>query len=217
MTRPLADLNWTFIVSVEKSVFTDQTNQFILLTTIIIVILSLILITIAFYIHHAGKKLKSIYHGVVNGVFNRKYYDDKLVNSRVKAIAIIDLDHLKTINDTYGHLAGDVAIEETALTIVRNVGPSTEVLRFGGDEFVVAFRCDISPEIFRQLLENMLSDIHKTRIPSYPGLKLTFSIGGCCRSGTAGEVLADADKLLYEAKKKRNCVVTGTGEAEENK
>ncbi len=217
MTRPIADLNWTFIVSLEKSVFTDQTKQFILLTTIIIVILSLILIIIAFYIHHASKKLKTIYHGVVSGVFNRKYYDDKIENSHVKAIAIIDLDHLKTINDTYGHLAGDLAIEQTALTVLRNVSPHTEVLRFGGDEFVAAFRNNISPENFRQLLENMLSDIRKTSIPSYPGLKLTFSIGGCCREGTASEVLADADKLLYEAKKKRNCVVTGASGAEENK
>ncbi len=201
---------WIFVTSLEKSIFTDQINQFIRLTTGIITILLFVMLIAGFVFYYSRKRLKSIYAGTVDGVYNRKYYNDKAANMHVKALAMIDLDHLKNINDSFGHLAGDKAIESTAISIVRNVGSSCDVLRFGGDEFVVIFHNDISHNAFRQILENMLTDIRKVRFPEYPKLKLTFSIGGCCCEGKACEILARADELLYEAKKRRNCIVTSS-------
>lgn len=206
--QPIEGQGWSFVTAVEESVVTDQTNQFILIITGIIAVLLTILCVVFIVFYFATKKLKKFYSSVVDGVYNKQYYNDKLVNEKVCAVAIIDLDHLKHINDHYGHLAGDKAIEKTALTLLQNAGEFGDVIRFGGDEFVIVFKNNIDKVEFRTLLEVMVNDIRRARLPQFPEVRMTFSIGGCYAEGTAEEILKLADDLLYEAKKMRNRVVT---------
>lgn len=203
--KPIEDLGWNFISSISEEVFTEQTNQFVIFVTTIMLLMLIILGIVIITSRHFQKKL---YNTPVDNVYNKQYYYDKLVNSKVTAIAIMDLDHLKYINDNYGHSAGDDAITRVALALSRNVGTEGKIVRFGGDEFIIVFQEDIEPEYFKSVLEAVLDDVNRARLSEYPDIKLTLSVGGFLCAGIADEQLKYADKLLYEAKKKRNCIVT---------
>lgn len=206
--RPIPNLQWLFVTSLEKSIFTDQIQQFIQVQTLIIISLLVVIAAVFIVIYRTRKKLKTIYTGVVPGVYNRRYYNEKMVKKHVKALAILDLDKLKYINDTFGHLAGDEAIKEMANVLLQNVNPGTDVCRFGGDEFLIAFYDNTSEEDFKRRLGNIVDDIHSVELEDYPDIKLTLSIGGCYCSGKTEDVLQKADVLLYEAKKSRDRIIT---------
>ncbi len=206
--RALPNLQWLFVTSLDKSIFTDQIQQFIQVQTIVIISLIIVIAAVFIVVYRTRKKLKTIYTGVVPGVYNRQYYNEKMVHKHVKALAILDLDKLKYINDTFGHLAGDAAIKEMANVLLQNVNPGTDVCRFGGDEFLIAFYENTSEEDFTRRLNNIVDDIHSVKVEGYPDIKLTLSIGGCYSSGKTEDVLQKADVLLYEAKKKRDRIVT---------
>ncbi len=205
---PEENLNWKLITWVERSVVTEQVNGFVRVVILIFVIVLMALI-IAFIVFRVSQsRIKSLYTGIIDGVYNRQYYDEKLMNDEVKALAIIDLDRLKTINDTYGHIAGDRAIEMTARTIVNNVDKSAEIFRFGGDEFVIAYKEFIPADSFKRTLENINNDVREVKTDEFTELRLSCSIGGYYGTGVASELIVRADKLLYQAKKTRDMVVT---------
>lgn len=173
----------------------------------IVGMLLIVLITLTVF-GTAQKKLKKFYASVVDGVYNRQYYNDKLAESHIEALAIIDMDHLKEINDIYGHLAGDEAIRSMALILLQEIGDFADVFRFGGDEFVAVFKDEITADRFQRLLNNALDEIRNVRLEQFPDVRITFSIGGFYGEGIAKDLLKNADDLLYHAKKTRNRVVT---------
>src|SRR5205807_1183206 len=81
----------------------------------------------------------------LTGLYNRRYLEETLDREIRRAargdlsvgILILDLDHFKSFNDTYGHEAGDTVLRETAACLVKNVRAEDFVCRFGGEEFVV--------------------------------------------------------------------------------
>ncbi len=208
IVQPIEGSDWSFITSVEASVFTDQVSQFIQIILFLLIVLFVILCIVFITFYSSRKKLKNFYSGIVAGVYNRQYYNDVLVKSNVNALAIMDLDHLKDINDTYGHPAGDQAIVEMAEALVRNVKSTGEIFRFGGDEFGVAFREEITPDAFLRIMNNICEDIRNTRLINYPDVRLTLSIGGYYGGGVLEDLLKPADDLLYEAKRTRDAAVT---------
>jgi diguanylate cyclase (GGDEF)-like protein len=68
---------------------------------------------------------------------SRHALNDSAIRRRPAALLIIDIDHFKAVNDTYGHLAGDVILAAVAADILAELGPDDLVGRFGGEEFVV--------------------------------------------------------------------------------
>ncbi len=207
--KQIEDSNWMFVNSVETSVFAAQTRRFIIIMMGVIVSLLVSLSIVAFVYIIALRRLKKFYSGIVDGMFNRQYYEDKLSKDKVKALAVIDLDHLKTINDNYGHVAGDLAIEAMAKVLIENAGSLGDVVRYGGDEFVVGFKSFIAREHFESILNNIRSSVEKTVIDGFPEVKLTASIGGLYREGVVENLFKEADTLMYKAKKSRNSVATG--------
>ncbi len=207
--------NWFFVYSLDTSVFTSQIYTFMAITMGIIISLIIMIAIIFFVLHLMRKKLKGYYSTMVENVYNRQYYNDKLVHENVKAFAMVDLDHLKHINDNYGHLAGDQSIEKTASVLCKNIGNFGCVVRYGGDEFAVAFKKSVSEDEFRTCLEHILNDIRETKLDAAPEANLTLSIGGCYHKGITGDLFKTAGRLLYEAKKARNCVVISSKLTEE--
>jgi diguanylate cyclase (GGDEF)-like protein len=84
-------------------------------------------------------------HDPLTSLYNRGYYLDKLLNSMDDAkkynkpfcIVMLDIDHFKNFNDTYGHLKGDEVLVSVASTLSRNVRKDDTVARWGGEEFMV--------------------------------------------------------------------------------
>jgi diguanylate cyclase (GGDEF)-like protein/PAS domain S-box-containing protein len=117
----------------------------------------------------------------------------------------IDVDHLKYINDTYGHLAGDRALIDTARVLRESCREADIIARLGGDEFVALMTVD-SDQTAELVCERIKArvDLHNHEIDR--GYQLSLSVGAT-RSKAEGTMLADllaqADTALYEQKRGR--------------
>ena len=149
---------------------------------------------------------EKIYVDALTGAYNRHYYEEQLQHLAISAIAIIDLDHFKAVNDTYGHLAGDAVLKSVASVIRGNIRKTDALIRYGGDEFVVVF-AGIGQEHLKQRLEVIRQAVEVLVFEDYPGLKCTLSIGGVAANHCDDIVFREADQRLYEAKQTRNCVM----------
>jgi len=130
-------------------------------------------------------------------------------------IAMIDVDHFKSVNDTYGHPVGDEVLAAVA-TRIRAALPDRDLVgRYGGEEFLVVFGAS-EPGALVSVAERIREGLASSPIPSASGpLKVTVSVGLCHPSAhsevTRDAVIAMADRALYAAKKNgRNRVEIGT-------
>jgi diguanylate cyclase (GGDEF)-like protein len=127
------------------------------------------------------------------------------------AILMCDLDHFKSVNDTYGHLAGDDVLKETAKRLVASVRSYDFVGRYGGEEFLVVLN-NCNPAFGFARAEEIRKAIAQKPVPSSSGpVPITMSLG-LLMSQEWGrlpveELLHETDAALYAAKAAgRNCV-----------
>lgn len=130
------------------------------------------------------------------------------------SLLLVDLDHFKKVNDTWGHPVGDQVLIEAAKVLKASVRQNDHVGRYGGEEFLVILPGTDSEGAYqlaercRQQLESLMIDVADA-----PPLKITGSMGLFCnmhdRSISAEQMLHCADEALYKAKESgRNCVVS---------
>jgi diguanylate cyclase (GGDEF)-like protein len=146
------------------------------------------------------------------GLYNNSFFMDRLSQEIVRArryqtetsIIIIDVDHFKTFNDTYGHLAGDRVLESLAITIKQGVRGGDIPSRFGGEEFTV-----LLPDTNREMawlvaerLRNMVSTMKVTWEPPLPQVTISLGVFTFNKTSniTANEVIRRADEALYISK-----------------
>jgi diguanylate cyclase (GGDEF)-like protein len=152
-------------------------------------------------------------------LYNRRYMEDALERELAKAerenqplcAIILDLDHFKRINDTYGHEAGDTVLKALAALLLVEARKTDIVCRYGGEEFVVIMP-GAALEIAAERVEAWRVMFQDTSIPYQDmTLKCTFSAGLASFPGfgrTINSLFSSADKALYDAKQKgRNRVV----------
>lgn len=151
----------------------------------------------------------------LTGVANRRQHDDYSVvkwkeATRLKvpfSICMLDIDHFKAFNDTFGHPAGDKVIASIAKTASSYLQRSTDFFgRYGGEEFVAFMLGDHSDKAYEHL-KHIRQAVKKLRIPHNQEVSewVTVSIGGVTVIPQAGNTYASclkiADDMLYEAKK----------------
>lgn len=125
------------------------------------------------------------------------------------SILFLDIDHFKSVNDTYGHDIGDVVLKKVAEAIERSLREGDTAARWGGEEMVVALLGANEEDAFHTALR--VNELVKLlRFPEAPDLKVTISIG--VASAENGVLFQDlikrADSALYQAKDSgRNTVV----------
>lgn len=146
----------------------------------------------------------------LTGLYNRRYMASHLATLLAQsasqhgtAVAILDLDHFKLVNDTHGHPAGDDVLREVGNRIVRNIRGIDMACRYGGEEFVVLMPdtdLESSEVVANRLLQAIGGKPIATR--SAGELTVTCSIGctSSLESDTADSLLKRADDALYEAK-----------------
>jgi len=146
--------------------------------------------------------------------YSLAFLENDHVNNSRRAVAMLDIDDFKTINDSYGHHSGDIVLQEIAMRIEEILQQEDFVARSGGEEFVVIFgeKGSMSPEIsaekIRQIIGTRTFQIGTTAI------SVTVSIGVVIHTenATFSETLTKADRALYMAKNKgRNQVVFAEG------
>jgi len=150
-----------------------------------------------------------LYKDAITDTYNRRYYEDEIKEKKDNAgVALIDLDDFKLYNDTYGHNAGDVALCTVADVIKGSIRKSDRLIRFGGDEFLLVMP-GIEEDSFIKKLQMIQQKVNKTIIPGYSKIQLTISVGGVLNNGgTIETAVKHADHLMYQAKEKKNMVVT---------
>ena len=149
-----------------------------------------------------------LYHDVLTGTYNRRYYED--IASRIvgpAGIALIDVDDFKICNDTYGHYAGDMALETAANAIHSCIRNTDRLIRYGGDEFLLVLP-GIPSDILQAKLEQIRAAVQQATVPGYSHFRLSLSIGGTMQAITdpMENAVRRADRLMYQAKCRKNAV-----------
>lgn len=163
----------------------------------------------------------------LTGVYNRAHFDKRLAeelsgaqrHGRPLALAMFDLDKFKSINDTYGHPAGDAVIQGLAQLLRAECRTCDVPCRFGGEEFALIMP-DTSPDQGMVVCERVRLKLSAMRWARHPERQVTVSSGvsgfASGQTGTAAQVIEQADKCLYEAKqdgRDRVCGATIDGAA----
>ncbi|MBV9085433.1 MAG: diguanylate cyclase [Acidobacteriaceae bacterium] len=129
---------------------------------------------------------------------------------RSVGVILLDIDHFKSINDNYGHFAGDAVLRETACRLRGNMRPYDQVGRYGGEEFLVVLpNCDLEQATMQA--ERMRSVLHSTgMMVEGAELQVSASFGVTVSDGLGRNpdlFVRVADEALYQAKASgRNCV-----------
>jgi diguanylate cyclase (GGDEF)-like protein len=157
----------------------------------------------------------------VSGLFNRRYFqarlEEELQRAQRHALAVgllmIDVDDFKSVNDTFGHLAGDAVIRDIGEILRRSVRVFDICTRFGGEEFAVVMPgsgADDAARIAERIRERI--EAYRAFEPDLAGVRITVSIGLSVStpSTSARDLIHVADQALYQAKRAgKNQVCTG--------
>ncbi|TBC60833.1 GGDEF domain-containing protein (plasmid) [Rhizobium leguminosarum] len=155
----------------------------------------------------------AVYLDALTGLYNRKYLDSRFKTltseKRPYSIAMLDVDHFKSINDNFSHMIGDRVLGAIGTILRSQLRITDQAIRFGGEEFVVLFAG--APRGAADLCEKLRSAIEQWDWSEIcNGVHVTISIGvaGTLSAKSPTEILAIADQNLYAAKKTgRNRVV----------
>ncbi len=150
-------------------------------------------------------------------LYNRRYffeigstlYENYKRGALHLTLAMLDIDHLKTINDTHGHLFGDKAIKTVAEVLTKNLRATDVIARLGGEEFCV-LSTDVKPNEAQNLFERIREEVHRQTLSTPSGtIHCSVSIGVTTGIAPSFEDMIHAgDMLLYQAKEQgRNRVV----------
>ena len=169
--------------------------------------------------------LRKVYDAAIldglTGVFNRKHLEERLAleldfalrHDAPLSVVILDVDHFKKVNDTYGHLAGDAVLKSVASLVSSLLRSSDLVGRYGGEEFVVVARGTVAAaavelaERLRQAASELTIAFegHQIRVTASAGVA---SLACCGPTRDRATLLGIADRRLYAAKEGgRNRVV----------
>ncbi len=161
---------------------------------------------------HYERRLHHLaHHDPLTGLANRTLLQEKLRtaiehnmrNDSCGALAFLDLDNFKHINDTFGHEAGDAVLREVAQRLSENMREEDTIARFGGDEFVLLVCHVTSRERLADLLErvrrSVMRPVHVGDQEIFPGTSIGVSLFPD-DGDNADRILRAADAAMYHAK-----------------
>ncbi|MCL4558824.1 MAG: GGDEF domain-containing protein [Deltaproteobacteria bacterium] len=163
----------------------------------------------AFFQHMVDGAERDSLTGAYNKGFITKLLDTVIARSRHLerpiSIAMVDIDHFKSVNDTYGHMAGDAVLKNIAVLFDTSLRSTDRFGRFGGEEFLIIFDRTsmgdakvISERIRRAVME-------RPAVYSGRRIEVTISVGLACNEGghivDAESFIRAADEKLYAAKR----------------
>ncbi|MDH5464634.1 MAG: GGDEF domain-containing protein, partial [Thiovulaceae bacterium] len=147
-------------------------------------------------------------HDQLTGIYNRFFFKDELVRSLAAArrygdgfgVIILDLDKFKLINDSYGHLAGDVVLKSVSKVIQNRLRNSDVFARWGGEEFIVLLPSTDIDEA-AELAEDLRLSIESFEIEKVGTITCSFGVTHWREGDNEKSLISRADEALYEAKK----------------
>ncbi|MDR0868248.1 MAG: GGDEF domain-containing protein [Planctomycetota bacterium] len=130
-----------------------------------------------------------------------QYYRHFLTTQAVFCLLVIDIDHFKNVNDSYGHAFGDAVILTLVKTLKGNIRASDYSFRYGGEEFAVILLTKMP--YAAAIAEKIRGSFHEQILPEHPELRFSISIGVCevaAEYESPGQIFKHADQALYQAK-----------------
>ena len=160
-------------------------------------------------------------HDGLTGLYNHKFFYHLLTNELIRSqrykcntsLLLLDIDHFKKVNDTYGHVSGDMVLKEISNRLLDRVRATDAVCRYGGEEIVIILP-DTTIDRARNLAEELRTIIEKKsfEVENEQHISITTSIGISVSPENSQEpaiLVSYADKALYQAKNNgRNRVCT---------
>lgn len=160
----------------------------------------------------------------LTGLYNRRFFDEQITQEMLRArrynwplaLAMLDIDNFKQVNDTYGHAAGDVVLRTVSARLQGLLRASDTLCRYGGEEYALILP-HITKGNSRFLLDRLRKAVAEDVIELEEGARVavTVSVGIAeLEDGlSAGALIRNADGALYASKHAgRNCVTCHTGE-----
>ena len=162
------------------------------------------------------KKLEYIStHDTLTNLYNRAYFNDT-IETKIKtakrygnefSLILLDIDHFKKVNDTYGHNIGDEVLIQIAKILKNNIREDDMIARWGGEEFVILLSQTNLDGTYK-LAEKLRVIIENSSIINEQKITASFGIGNYNKKQTKTEFFEKVDNSLYKAKNNgRNCVV----------
>ena len=143
---------------------------------------------------HDRLKQLSLYD-TLTGALNRRAFDEgaglEAVGGRFGTALMVDMDNLKTVNDTGGHAAGDELLRRLVETLRRCVRPLDRVYRWGGDEFLLLFPAAVPEEVVPRL---------RAALRAVPELEVSVGAARFSGSEDLAAAIGRADRAMYEEK-----------------
>jgi diguanylate cyclase (GGDEF)-like protein len=163
-------------------------------------------------------------YDTLTGLYNRRYFEERFGVETQKSfhsgtplsLVMVDIDHFKKVNDTFGHTGGDQVLCKTSSLLKNSIRKKDTVARYGGEEFILILpeagleESFIIAERIRRLVENTFFEIGQAQV------NLTISMGisnfPSHRAKSKEELVRMADQALYDAKRggrNKVCIFTG--------
>ena len=150
----------------------------------------------------------------LTNAYNRRYFMQVLAQEIERtrrtglpfSIIMVDLDHFKSINDRFGHAAGDLVLKSLVDMIKQRIRKADCLARWGGEEFVILLT-NTPVDKAACLAEELRVQLSSMDVPGVGSVTASFGVAGYCPSDTVDTLIMRADNMLYEAKAAgRNCV-----------
>jgi diguanylate cyclase (GGDEF)-like protein len=190
------------------------------LNAVLVVVYTLIVgLSLTLLIKYSHSILDPLLKDKLTGAFNKRYFENFLGHEiahalrahKDLALLMLDLDHFKRINDTYGHPFGDKVLSSISATVRSAIRPMDFFIRYGGEEFAVMVPNSDVGQVM-EVAERIRAAVENTPIFNEEQnlqVKMTISIGATRIKDapiSPADMIEQADKALYEAKVKRNMV-----------
>ena len=152
-------------------------------------------------------------HDTLTGVYNREYFqqylnkkiDFAVRENRSFGFIMLDIDHFKSVNDTYGHAVGDRVLKKATEAVAKQIGVHDTFARWGGEEFIIITPQSTIEEI-KVLISTIQNAIAKSSFDPVPNITVSFGVTLYKAGDSAASIQKRADDALYKAKANgRNC------------
>ena len=136
----------------------------------------------------------------LTGAYSRRYFEKFLADSeQIDGVVVIDVDRFKAVNDSYGHLVGDKALESISAAVQACLRESDILVRYGGDEFLLVMP-QLRPEGLPLVMDRIQEAVRQARVESHPEIRLSISVGGVHGVHPLREAIRQADDRMYQNK-----------------
>ena len=140
---------------------------------------------------------RSAFVDPLTGAYTRRYFDKFLARGEMHGgVAMIYVNQFKSVNDSFGHLVGDEALQTVAAAMQSCLRQTDILIRYGGDEFLLLMPQNC-PDGVESVIRRVQNAVQAARVPSHPELRLSVSIGGVCNVQPLTEAIRQADARMY--------------------